>query len=198
MKKALTKIKDNIITGILVIVPVLIIGIILSDVILKLIKITSPLSGKMSFAGPLVETLTAAMIMILMLAVFFFICGLLLKSYLGKSFENWLEQKVLDRIPFYKSLKGITRQFTGVEKGVYTVVEVDLYGNNTRLLGLQTDILKDGRCVIYIPLAPLINIGQVHFVAKENVSVLDIPLKDATDIITKIGFQAHDVFNKEK
>ena len=91
MKKALTKIKDNIITGILVIVPVVVIGIILSDVIKKLIKITSPLSGKMSFAGPLVETLTAAMIMILMLAVFFFICGLLLKSYLGKSFENWLE-----------------------------------------------------------------------------------------------------------
>jgi uncharacterized membrane protein len=196
MKKILTFVKDTIITGMLVIIPIAVIGVILSDVIKKLIKLTTPLSSKMSFAGPLVETIVAGIVMVLLLGAFLFICGILLKSYLGKSFENWLERIVLERIPFYKTIKGITRQLTGVEKGNYAVVEVDLYGNNTRLLGLHTDTLSDGRYVIYIPFAPLLNIGQVHIVARENVEVLDIPLREVTDIITKIGFQAHEVYSK--
>lgn len=158
MKKIFTFVKDTIITGMLVIIPIAVIGVILSDVIKKLLKLTSPLSGKMSFAGPLVETIVAGVVMVLLLGAFLFICGILLKSYLGKSFENWLERIVLERIPFYKTIKGITRQVTGVEKGNYAVVEVDLYGNNTR--------------------------------------VLDIPLREVTDIITKIGFQAHEVYGE--
>lgn len=196
MKKIIAAVKDNIITGVLVIIPIVVIGVVLSDSVKKLFKLTYPLASKMTFGGPLVETITAGIIMMLILGAFFFMSGLLLKTYAGRSLQNWLERKVLERIPFYQSLRGITRQLTGVEKGMYAVVEVDLYGNNTRLLGMQTDTLADGRCVIYIPFAPLLNIGQVHIVAKENVKVLDMAVKDATDLITKIGFQAHDVYKK--
>jgi len=66
-----------------------------------------------------------------------------------------------------------------------------LYGNNNILLGLITETLSDGRYFIYIPFAPVINMGHVHIVAKENVKFLDISVKDATDIITRIGFDAN-------
>jgi uncharacterized membrane protein len=71
-----------------------------------------------------------------------------------------------------------------------------LYCNNTHLQEFKTDTLDDGRYVIYIPFGPLVNIGQTHIVDKENVKVLDMSLKDATDIITKIGFKAHDIYKK--
>jgi hypothetical protein len=99
----------------------------------------------MSFAGPLVESITAAIIIILVLGVFFFIIGLLLKTYPGKSFGNWIEQTLFKQITFFQTLKGVTRQITGVENGLYTVVEVDLYDNNTHFPGLQTDTLNDSR-----------------------------------------------------
>ena len=59
------------------------------------------------------------------------------------------------------------------------------------MLGLITETLNDGRYFIYIPFAPVLNIGQVHIVPKENVTILDISIKSATDIITRIGFDAN-------
>jgi len=192
------KIKDNIITGIIVIVPVVIIGVLLSGVVEKLFKITRPLTQKMQIPYPLLESVVAAIIMVLVLAAIFFFSGLFLKTYIGKSFNNWIENMLLKRIPFYKSLKGIIKELTGKEKGVYTVVEVDLNGNNTSVMGLQTDTLNDGRCVVYVPFAPLMNVGQLHLVPKKKVKELNIPVKDATDIITRIGFQAHDLLDKKQ
>jgi uncharacterized membrane protein len=143
MKKNFTYVKDSIIAGMLVIIPIVVIGVILTDVIKKIIAITTPLSSKMSFAGPIVETIVACIIIMLALGAFFFISGLFFKTYLGKSFEKWLERTVLERIPFYQTIKGVTRQFTGVEKGNYKVVEVNLFGNNNKSFGLLTETMTD-------------------------------------------------------
>ena len=107
-----------------------------------------------------------------------------------------MEKTILERIPFFQTLKGVTRQIAGVEKGNYKVVEVDLLGNNNKSLGFLTETLTDARCVIYIPFAPILSIGQVHIIAQENVKILDLSLKDATDIITKIGFEANKVYKE--
>jgi uncharacterized membrane protein len=197
MKKIIAYIKDNIITGIIVIVPIAVIGIILTDVIKKLFAATKPLTSIMTFGGPLIESIIAAILMVAILGIIFFISGLILKSYFGRRFKKWLEKTILENIPFFNTISGAVHHLTGRKKGDYAVVEVDLYGNNTRLIGLLTETLSDGRLVIYIPFAPVINIGQVHVVANENVKILDISLRDATDIITKIGFESNKVY-KEK
>lgn len=178
----------------LVIIPLVVIGVILKDILKKLITITNPLSSKMSFAGPLIESIVAGIIIVILIGAIFFLSGIFFKSYLGNSFEKWLEKKLLNRIPFYDTIRNITRQFTGVEKGKYAVVEVDLNGNKNRVLGLLTETLDDGRYVIYIPYAPFINIGQVHIIPKENVKKLDISLKDVAEIISQFGFEADKVY----
>ncbi len=40
----------------------------------------------------------------------------------------------------------------------------------------------------------MIIIGQVYIVVKENVKVLDVSVKEATEIITKIGFEANKIY----
>lgn len=57
--------------------------------------------------------------------------------------------------------------------------------------------MSDGRLMVYIPFAPLLNIGQVHIIMEENAKVLDISVKDATDIMTSIGFEANNYYPKE-
>jgi uncharacterized membrane protein len=190
-------IKDSIITGIVVIVPVVVIGVLLTDIIKKLFMLTKPLTDIMTFGGLLSETIVATIVMAVILGAFFFITGSLLKTYAGKQFSDWLEKTLLERIPFFKTISGVTRQITGVDKGQYAIVEVDIYGNNNRVLGLLTETLSDGRCVVFIPFAPVVNIGQVHIVTKENIEYLDIPIRDATDIISRIGFQADQVYKKK-
>ncbi|RLD99362.1 MAG: hypothetical protein DRJ13_09900 [Bacteroidetes bacterium] len=197
MKKLIAYTKEKIVTGIVVIVPIAVVGIILTDVVKKLIAATEPITSKMSSDATLLKTIVAIVLVVVVLAIFFFIGGFIYKTYFGRTINNWLEEKVLDRVPFFKTFKDIARHLTGIEKSNHAIVEVDLYGNNNKLIGLLTDTLTDGRCVIYIPLSPIVNIGQVHIVAKENVEILNISFKAATEIITKIGFGAKD-FYKEK
>ncbi len=194
MKKLIAFIKGKIVTGVIIIVPIAVICVILAGAIKKLIAVTVPITSKLSLSSVLIETILAVVLVVAILAIFFFIGGLVLQTYLGQSLDEWLEDKVLDRIPVYKTIKGVTRQFAGIEKGNHAIVEVDLYGNNNKLLGLLTDTLPDGRYVVYIPFAPVINVGQVHIIAKENVEIVDISFKAATDIITKIGFRANESY----
>lgn len=193
MKKIITFVKNRIVTGLVVLIPIIIIGVVLADSIKKLMSITEPLTKKIAFGEPLMESIIAVIIIILVLGFFFFISGLLLKTYLGKHFKNWLEEKILIKIPFYSTLKSVTKQFTGIEEANYPVVEVDLYGNNVKSLGLMTETLTDERCVVYLPYAPIMTIGQVHIVSKENVKVLDILFRDLADIISRVGFEANKV-----
>ena len=198
MKKGIEFIKNNIVTGIVLIVPIAVVGIILTDVIKKLITATEPITSKMSSDATILKTIVAIVLVVAALAIFFFIWGVIYKSYVGRSINNWMEEKVLDRAPLFKTLRGVTRSLGGIDKNDHAIVEVDLYGNNNKILGLLTDTLTDGRYVIYTPLSPIINIGQVHIVAKENVEKSNISFKAATDIITRIGFGANDLYNEKK
>ena len=197
MKKVLENIKDNLITGAIIVIPIAVIGVILFEVVKKLIVLTAPITENMALGGPVSRAIVATIVAVLVLGVFFYINGLITKTYLGSGFKNWVEKKVYSHIPFYNTFLGVTHQITSKENQNYPVVEVDLHGNNNKILGLLTETLADGRHIVYTPFAPVINIGQVHIVAKENIKILDISIKDATEIITRIGFEANN-FYKEK
>ena len=196
MKKAISFIKDNILIGIAVVVPIAVVGVVLSGTLKKLIAATAPITNNISFGGTLVKTIIALVIVAIVLAFIFFISGVFLKTYLGNSFKNWLEKKILVHVPFFETFKNLTGQITGVDTGSYAVVEVKLNENNTVTLGLLTETLTDGRYVVYCPFSPLINIGQVHIVPKENLKRLDLSLKDFTDILSKMGFEADKIQKK--
>jgi len=194
MKKAVSFIKNRVITGVVVIVPIAVIGIIMSDIIKKLITVTSPFTSNMQIGGTLFRTIIASILLIIILGFLFFVCGLILKTYLGNRFKIWLERTILENIPFFNTINSVVQQITGVEKGDYAAVEVSLYDNGNKLLGIHTETLSDGRFVVYIPFAPVVNIGQVYIVNRENVKVLDISLKEFMDIISKIGFEANKFY----
>ena len=78
------------------------------------------------------------------------------------------------------------------------MVEISLDSKNIKMLGLLTDKLEDGRCVVFCPFAPVINVGQVYIVSEENITRLEMSLKDFTDIITKVGFESNKVYRKIK
>ncbi len=197
MKKIITFVKDRTITGFIILIPIIVIAIVLTDTIKKLIVTTAPLTKNMTAGGSLFKAIIAILVVVFILILFFFIGGLIFKTYLGKSFKNWLENKVLANIPFYKTIRSAIQQFTDTDKTNYPVVEVDLYGNNNKLLGVITETLSDGRSVIYFPFAPLMNIGQIHIVAKENIKILDISFTELADVISKIGFESNKVYHKK-
>jgi uncharacterized membrane protein len=197
MKKLVSFIKDRIITGIVIIVPMAVIVIIMSDTIKKLITLTGPITDNIAIGGTLVKGIIAGILLIILLGLIFFISGFLLKTYLGNRFKNWLERTILENIPFFNTINHVIQQITGMEKGNYAAVEISLFGNENKLLGVHTDTLPDGRFVVYVPFSPIVNVGHVYLVSRENVIILDIKLKDFMDIISKIGFESSKIYKKE-
>ena len=55
MKKAISFIKDNILIGIAVVVPIAVVGVVLSGTLKKLIAATAPITNNISFGGTLVK-----------------------------------------------------------------------------------------------------------------------------------------------
>ena len=196
MKKIVGLVKDYIISGAIVIVPIAIVCVILAGVFMKLVNLMKPLTSKMTFGGVISDTLIAIIVVIILLGIFFLLAGIFFNTRLGKVFHKWIEKNIFSRIPLYDTLSNITKQFVGIEKSNYKVVEVDLYGTNNTSVGLWTDTLSDGRCVVYFPFSPLMNVGQLHFLPQENLKVLDVSVKDAIDVFGKIGLNANIIYKK--
>lgn len=198
MKKAITFIKDTIIKGIIITVPVAIIVFIFLDSIKKLIELTVPLTNKMSLGIPLVQTIVAIIIVGAVVLVVLFVLGILLYSPIGKPIVNWVENNIFMKIPMYSTLKGITKQIAKIEKVNYPIAEVDLYGNNVKVFGLITEKIDDGKSLVYVPNSPLINVGQVYIVTNDNITILNSSVKTTLDSLSKIGFDGKKIYEENR
>ena len=73
-----------------------------------------------------------------------------------------------------------------VEKGI---------ADKIPLLGLIRNLT--GRCVVFIPSAPAVTLGQTYIVPAERVTLLDAPITSVVNTITQWGMGAGEIY-KEK
>jgi uncharacterized membrane protein len=196
MKKLIEFIKITAVGGLVVILPIAIITIVIGDTFKKLIEVTKPLTEHMPFA-PLVNSIIAVLTVAFLIIATFFFAGLLLNTFWGKVFKNWFETKIFERIPMYSTFKGLTQRFVGIESSDFPVVEVDLYGSENRVLGIVVEQIPDGRLMVFIPISPLVTVGQLNIVPDNCVKKLDASLPDMIKCISQMGLEAGKLFKKD-
>jgi len=195
MKKLIEFIKITAVGGLVVIVPIAIVTIVIGDTFKQLIAVTKPLTEHMPF-GPLTNSIIAVLAVAFLVITIFFLAGLLLNTFWGKILKKWFEIKIFERIPMYSTLRGLTQRFVGIESAEFPVVEVDLYGTESRVLGIVVEKIPDGRLVVFIPISPLVTVGQLNIVPDSCVRKLDASLADMTKCISQIGLEAGKLFKK--
>ena len=193
MKRLIEFIKTTAIGGLVVIIPMTILTVALGDTLKKLIKITQPLTENMPFS-PLANSILAVLIVALVVIAIFFLAGLLLNTFWGKVAKNWIETKIFERIPMYSTVKGLTQSFAGIESSDFPAAEVDLYGSNSRVIGIVVEQLPDDRLMVYIPISPLVTVGQLYIVPKDCVRELDASLLNTIECITQMGIEAGKLY----
>ena len=193
MKSAINFIKTSVFGGIVVIIPIAIVIVVLADAYNQLLTATAPLTEKMPF-GPFTNAILATLIVLLIIVFIFFIAGMLLNTFWGKSIHNWLDKNLLQRIPMFSTLQGLTERVAGIESSNFPVVEVDLYGSGNKMLGLVVETLPDGRFMIYMPSSPVITIGQIFIVSKDSVTILDASIKDTIECLSQMGIGAEKMY----
>ena len=97
----------------------------------------------------------------------------------------------------YGTIKETVQQFTGAKRMPFSqVVLVDVFSNETRMLGFVTDEHGGDRYTIFVPTGPNPTNGFIFNVSKEQLEFLDIKPDEAMRTIIGVGTGASTLFYK--
>jgi uncharacterized membrane protein len=186
-------VKTTVIGGLVVIVPLAIIVFVVGDTLHTLIEATKPLTTDFPF-GPFVNAMLAVLVAVLVIVAICFVAGFLLSTFWGRTAKNWLESTVLERIPMYSTLRGLTQRFAGMEDADYPVVEADLYGSESHVLGVLVDELPDGRKVVYVPSSPMVTLGQLYILSASRVTETELSMAETIGCLSQMGLESRKLY----
>jgi len=186
-------VKTTVIGGLVIIVPLAILIFFVGDAVGTLVEVTKPLTTELPF-GPLINAFFVVLIVALVIVAICFAAGFLLSTFWGRTAKGWLEKNILERIPMYTTLRGLTQRFAGIEDADYPVVEVDLYNSDSRVLGVLVDVLPDGRKMVYVPSSPVVTIGQSHILPESRVTEMDLSMTETIGCLSQMGLEAGKLY----
>lgn len=133
--------------------------------------------------------------------VIIYAVGFLVQSFvIGRLWESI--QRLFERVPLvktvYSALNDFFEFFSRRPGEAATVVSVDLFGNETRLIGFVTDTAPralaepgmDPQVAVYLPLSYQIG-GYTLLVSRSRLTRLDIGVEDAMRLVLTAGIQRH-------
>ena len=195
MKKLITFIKTTVIGGLIVIVPLAIIVFVVGDTVDTLITATKPLTQDLPF-GIYANAMIAVLIVASAIIGTCFIAGFLLNTFFGAAVKNWLERNLLERIPMYSTLRGLTKSLAGIDGTDHPVVEVNLYGSDSRVLGVLVDRLPDERHVVYVPSSPVVTVGQLHILPRTHIKETELSMVETIGCLSQMGLEANKLYSE--
>lgn len=168
-------IRSTLVGGLLFLLPLAVLGIVISKVASALKPLVDALAERLpfeSFIGLKIPVLLTGLIIVALC----FIAGLLARTVLAKRFVEFLEAGLLDKIPGYSLLKDISEDVTvSKDKAAHNAVLVRL--DDAWQLGLRIEDLADHKhVVVFIPDSPTPQTGSVIIVASDRVKSTNIPI----------------------
>ncbi|MFA9392237.1 MAG: DUF502 domain-containing protein [Prolixibacteraceae bacterium] len=145
-----------------------------------------------------VASILAHIIIVTTIIFIFFLIGLVVQTKLGNKARNFLERKLLMKIPGYKTASDIVRQLFGGNRSFFSeVVLVDVYNSGTLMTGFVTDKLENSDYItVFVPTGPNPTTGFVFHVSKDKVIKSDITVEVAIKTIISCGSGSTEVFEQ--
>jgi uncharacterized membrane protein len=193
MRNLLEFIKTTIIGGFLVLLPVVAVLILIAVAVNSVITVITPLAAKLPLKTVFGYT-AVSLLAIVIILVFCFLAGLLVQLRLGRLVQNWLEQRLLNRLPGYTTIKNLTRQVAGREGAEFAPVLVDLYGSEAKVIGFVMEELPDGRLTVFVPISPTSTLGQVYILPAAQVERLQARFLEVVNSLTQWGVESKKLF----
>jgi uncharacterized membrane protein len=192
MKPPQSLFKTNIIYGLILIVPLTMILLLLDKIVKILDVIVKPLDLQ-SATG-----IGFAMILaILLLIGLCFIIGSLLRTRIGAlSFEK-LEGTVLEKLPGYEIINSLLKGFVD-DKAKYPSAMIRLYDSETAVFGFVVHENDNDQMTVFIPMAPMMTVGQVHVLNRDRVTILDATALQMTDCLSHFGIGSQKILNSKR
>lgn len=184
MKKLRLFLITTLIGGFLVLLPLAILVSIIRLLIQFIVSIISPVTKLVNLEIP---EFLINMIVFAGVIAFCFLIGLFIRTQLGRTSFRYFEQKWLEKIPAYSTIRDIVQQFTGARKAPFQhVVLVDAFGTGALMTAFVTDEDEEFYTV-FVPTAPNPTNGYVFHLRKEKVIELSARAEEAIRTVVGLG-----------
>ena len=179
--------KTTLIGGLLVVLPIYLSILLLAKSLSAIVALLSPVTAAIP-AGAQFRQLIA----ILIVLVVCFVAGIVVRTGPGLRAKNMFERSVLEKIPGYALVRGLTERVSGdTREGAFRPALVEI--EEALAPGFIIEELEDGRYTVLVPSVPTPAAGSLLIVARDRVHPLDVPFTQAVKVISKWGAGAGEL-----
>ena len=193
-KNSRSVLTTTLIGGALFLVPLVVLAAILGEAYKLMKLVAGPIAEVIpvgSFAGVAVLNLFAVfLILVVCLAA-----GTVARSKIGHRIVVSLERRLLDHIPVYTFIKGMTAGLSGTEESRSLPVVLIRMDDHSEV-AFETERLSDGRVVAFVPGAPNPWSGSLTVVDSDRVELLDTTMPRVVRSIQRLGAGSSALLDK--
>lgn len=130
------------------------------------------------------------------LGLFFFI-GLVIRTRIGRFFNEVMEEKYLLKIPGYKIARDTVMQFFGKNRSFFSeVVLVDIFDSGTLMTGFITDDHQgSGFVTVFVPTGPNPTSGNIYHINRDKVFRTTAAVDNGMKSIISCGAGSKEIFD---
>ncbi len=184
--------------GVVALLPITLVIILFRWIVNLIEKYLGPVVDMITDTDSKLYTLGLYILSLIVIFLFFFFIGLIVKTRWGKFLNHQLEKKYLLKIPGYKLARDTVTQFFGKNRSFFKeVVIVDLFNSGTLMTGFITD--DQGEIVtVFVPTGPNPTSGNIYHVPADKVlrtkATVDVGMKS----IISCGAGSSEVFSSQE
>jgi uncharacterized membrane protein len=185
--------KTTIIGGLVAIVPLAILGALVASMIPLVIEVASVLDEILPFSTT-VNLLLALVGGVVLLVLICFLAGLALLTGPGDALRRRVDGVLERLVPFYGAARKLAERMTGTAGEDFVPVAIDLHGSGARSLGVLIENLSDGRCTVFVPIAPTAAFGNVYVVERHQIERINAGVSEVFGAISEWGVGSSRLF----
>jgi uncharacterized membrane protein len=181
------RLRDMLIDGLLLAVPLIVLGYILFRTVEVIARLSSPIAKRLpdfKWWGVAMADIVAVIILVLLLLGL----GAFAISPIGRKANAWLERVVLSKIPGFLIFKSMAAGFSNDGRDAGLVPALVTFDDNT-VLGfvVESGVTDEELLTVFVPSAPTPAAGTVFLMPRERVRILDVSVARAMGTVTRLG-----------
>ena len=192
MKTIWNFIKTTVIGGLLFLVPVVVLIVVLIQAFGLMLQVAEPI-GELIPIESIGGVALANIIVVLLILIICFIAGLFATKRVFTNFQEYIESKILLKIPGYGLVKGITNSMKMSEEASKNFLPVLVRLADFEQLGFERERAGDKKAVVSLPGSPNPWSGTVVMTDVAQINRLDISVPDALAYMERLGIGSADL-----
>jgi uncharacterized membrane protein len=179
--------KTTLIGGLLVVLPIYLSVLLLAKTLSGVLALLSPVTAAIPAAGQFRQVIAILIVLVVCL-----VAGIVVRTGPGLRAKNVLERSVLEKIPGYALVRGLTERVSGEEReGAFRAALVEI--EDALAPGFIIEELDDGRYTVLAPSVPTPAAGSLFILPRERVHPIDVPFTQAVKVISQWGTGAGEL-----